>query len=154
MPSILCNLSKLFQVLRQSCGKLHQMEKGSRKSHRSVHEEIDVTRRLEIYRREIRECREEYSAEVRRDRDLLFNILKLWKSIKHLRRSKKCTNCTVKLVIKKEEVNKEEEEEKRKEELEEEVREVLEEHEEEYASKMRSYEEELREWKTAHKKRV
>lgn len=147
-------MNEIFQVLRQSRGKLRQTGLKSQRHHRSVHEEIDSTRRLDIYRQEIQECREEFSAEARRDRLLLTNILKLWKSIKHLRRSNKYTSTSLKLLIKKEEVNKEDEEERRKEELAEEVREVLEEHEEEYTSKMKKYEEEMAEWKIVHKKRV
>ncbi|XP_053631071.2 coiled-coil and C2 domain-containing protein 2A isoform X2 [Cherax quadricarinatus] len=140
-------------VLRQSLAKLRQIRPDSKRHYKTVHEEIDSTRRLEIYRKEIHDCYEEFVAEAERDRILLANILKIWKSIKHLRRSNKYYSTSLKLIIKKEDVNKEDEEEKRKEELEEEVKELLEEYEEEYTKKMKKYERKMTEWKAAHKKR-
>lgn len=146
--------SFIFKILRQSLAKLRHIGPGSRKQYKSVSEEIDSSRRLEIYHQEVRECREEFIAEAERDRVLLTDILKIWKNIKHLRKSNKYQNTSVKLIIKKEETDKEDEEEKRKEELEEEVKEVLEEYEENYINKMKKYEKEINEWKAAHKKRV
>lgn len=82
------------------------------------------------------------------------SILKTWKNIKNLRKKNKYQSTALKLVIKKEEVDKEEEEEKRKVELEEEMKEILEEYDEDFAKKMKKYEKEMAEWKAAHKKRV
>lgn len=146
-------LQKKLLILRQSLAKLSQIGPPSRKQYKSVSEEIDSTRRIEIYRQEIRECREEFITEAERDRILLTDILKIWKNIKHLRKKNKYQSTSVKLIIKKEETNKEDEEEKRKEELEEDVKEVLEEYEEKYVKKMKKYEKEITEWKASHKKR-
>ncbi|XP_027211413.2 coiled-coil and C2 domain-containing protein 2A [Penaeus vannamei] len=150
------NKTKILQnklgVLRQALAKLHHIAPG-RKHHRSVHDEIDTARRLEIYRQEIKECREEFIAEAEKDRNLLMSILKTWKNIKNLRKKNKYQSTALKLVIKKEEVDKEEEEEKRKVELEEEMKEILEEYDEDFAKKIKKYEKEMAEWKAAHKKR-
>ncbi|KAG7172855.1 Coiled-coil and C2 domain-containing protein 2A-like [Homarus americanus] len=154
---VAASVTKILQnklvVLRQSLAKLRQIRPESKRQHKSVHEEIDSVRRLEIYRQEIRECREEFIAEAERDRVLLTNILKLWKNIKHLRRGNKYHSTAHKLIIKKEDVSKEDEEERRKEELEEEVKELLEVYEEDYTKKMTKYEKAITEWKTARKKR-
>ncbi|XP_045591878.2 coiled-coil and C2 domain-containing protein 2A isoform X1 [Procambarus clarkii] len=146
-------LQNKLLVLRQSLAKLRQIKPNSRRQYKSVNEEIDSVRRLEIYRQEIRDCREEFNTEAERDRILLANILKIWKNIKHVRRSNKYYSTSLKLIIRKENVNKEDEEERRKEELEEEFKELLEEYEEDYEKKMKKYEKEMTEWKATHKKK-
>lgn len=116
--------------------------------------ELDTVRRLEIYRREVKACREEANTEAEKDRELLTGLLRLWRSIKDLRRASRVHATSVRLLIRKEEVEQAEEEEKRKVELEEEVREVLEERQQEYEVLSKRYEKEIAAWKSEHKKRV
>lgn len=146
-----------LQVLRQAKTKLvRQAEKSgsSGQGNKSIQAEIDRTRRLEIYRQEILECREEARVEAERDRELLTAILKTWGEMKQVRRASRFHSTPYKLLIHRLETDRAQEEEQRKVELEAEVREVLEEREEEYAAKRKVYEEELKKWKEVHRKRV
>lgn len=144
-------------MLRQAKAKLvHQAEKSgsSRQGNKSIQAEIDRTRRLEIYRQEILECREEARVEAERDRELLAAILKTWSEVKQVRRASRFHSTPHKLLIHRLETDRAQEEEQRKAELEAEVREVLEEREKEYAAKRKVYEDDMKTWKEAHRKRV
>lgn len=143
-------------MLRQAKAKLvHQAEKsGSSRQGNKIQAEIDRTRRLEIYRQEILECREEARVEAERDRELLAAILKTWSEVKQVRRASRFHSTPYKLLIHRLETDRAQEEEQRKAELEAEVKEVLEEREKEYAAKRKVYEEELKKWKETHRKRV
>ncbi|KAK4315922.1 hypothetical protein Pmani_012883 [Petrolisthes manimaculis] len=148
-------LQNKLQVLRQAKAKLvRRAEKSgsSGQKDKSIQAEIDRTRRLEIYREEILECREEARVEAERDRELLTTILKTWNEVKQVRRASRFHTTPYKLLIHRLETDRAQEEEQRKVELEAEVREVLEEREEEYTAKRKVYEEELKEWKEAHRK--
>ncbi|XP_063875385.1 coiled-coil and C2 domain-containing protein 2A-like isoform X2 [Scylla paramamosain] len=147
-------------VLRQSLAKLreagdttNQLSQSLQPRHKTAREELDVARRLEIYRREVKACREEANVEAEKDRQLLTGLLRTWRSIKDLRHSSRVHATSIRLLIRKEEGDRAEEEEQRKVELEEEVREVLEERQQEYEAQSKRYEKELAEWKAEHKKR-
>ena len=113
-----------------------------------------MARRLEIYRREVKACREEANLESEKDRQLVTGLLRTWRSIKDLRHSSRVHATSIRLLIRKEEREIAEEEEQRKDELQEEVKEVLEERQQEYEAQSKRYEKELTEWRTEHKRRV
>lgn len=99
-------------------------------------------------------CREEANVEAEKDRELLTGLLRIWRSIKDLRHSSRVHATSIRLLIRREELDHAEEEEQRKRELEEEVREVLEERQQEYEAQSKRYEKEMAEWRIEHKKRV
>ncbi|XP_050733212.1 coiled-coil and C2 domain-containing protein 2A-like [Eriocheir sinensis] len=148
-------LQAKLAVLRQSLAKLRKTEPSDQTQQRprTARDELGTTRRLEIYRREVKACREEANAEAERDRELVTRLLRVWKSIKELRRSSRVHATSIRLLIRKEEVEQVEEEEQRKVELEEEVREVLEERQLEFDVQSKRYEREMVAWRTEHRKR-
>ncbi|KAK7072356.1 Coiled-coil and C2 domain-containing protein 2A [Halocaridina rubra] len=154
---ITLNVTKVLKdrllVLRHAYAKLLESDPRTRGFHGSVHDEIDVTQRLDIYRKEIRSCRDEYNIEAEKDRVLLTNMLRVWKDIKNLRKKNKFSCTSLKLIIKKEEVEKEEEEEERKEELRQDTKETLTELEAEYEKNLEKYKKTLATWKAAYKKK-
>ncbi|XP_068212365.1 coiled-coil and C2 domain-containing protein 2A-like isoform X2 [Palaemon carinicauda] len=153
----LLNVTKLLKekltVVREAFAKIENSEVRRSQQSRSVRDEMDIAQRRNIYQKEIRECREEYNSEAEKDRVLLMDILKVWKNIKDLRKRNKYHTTPLKLIIKKEEVNKEEEEEQRKEELRQDMAEVLREHEIAFEKDMQKYKQVLTEWKAAYKKK-
>ncbi|CAL4135943.1 unnamed protein product [Meganyctiphanes norvegica] len=147
-------LENRLKVLREALSKLRQIgHRSSRIQRKTVHEEIDSTRRLEIYRNEIRECRENCFLEAEQDRSLLLSILKDWKDLKTVRQKNGYHSTSLKIVIKKEETDKEIDEEKWHEDLQEEVKERIQEYEDNYTLLSKTYEKELSEWKEQHKQR-
>lgn len=126
----------------------------SQQHRKTAREELDAVRRLEIYRREVKSCREEANAAAEKDRELLTGLLRVWRSIKELRRSSRVHSTSIRLLIRKEEVDQAKEEEWRKVELEEEVKEILEERQQEYEAQSKRYEKEIATWKCNYKKRV
>ena len=64
-----------------------------------VHDEIDNTRRKNIYRREIKECRQQYEIEAKKDREILAFILHQWRELKELRQEQGFQSTPVKLII-------------------------------------------------------
>ncbi|XP_066945130.1 coiled-coil and C2 domain-containing protein 2A isoform X2 [Macrobrachium rosenbergii] len=146
-------LKEKLTVVREAFAKIEHSDVRGKHHPRSVRDEMDITQRRSIYQKEIRECREEYNLEAERDRILLMDILKVWKNMKDLRKKNKYHSTPLKLIIKKEEVNREEEEEQRKEELRQDMAEILREHEIAFEKDMKKYKQDLAEWKAAYKKK-
>ncbi|CAH1773716.1 unnamed protein product [Owenia fusiformis] len=109
--------------------------------------------RLRDYRTEIREMRQRRDNEQQADRNLIKNIITTWKELKTLRQSQGCTNTSIKLQIRKEDVGKQGDEEKWKQEIEEEVEEVREEMQLVYDEAMQRYQKLLDAWKTQRKEK-
>lgn len=113
----------------------------------------DTDKRIKEYKDQIRQTRKLRDSEDHSDRILLKNMLKCWREIKTLREYQGYVNTQLKLTIRREETNKEEDQALFEEELADELQERREEFDEEYLSKQAEYEEELREWKKEAKRR-
>ncbi|XP_062431333.1 coiled-coil and C2 domain-containing protein 2A isoform X2 [Rhea pennata] len=100
------------------------------------------------YKIEIRQTRRLRDAEQEKDRTLLKTIIKVWKEMKSLRDFQKFTNTSMKLYLRKEEVDQRLDEKAYEAEIQDEINELLEEHREEYEKKMEEYKTELQEWKS------
>ncbi|XP_052236209.1 coiled-coil and C2 domain-containing protein 2A-like isoform X5 [Dreissena polymorpha] len=101
-------------------------------------------RRLQDYRAEIIQTRQQRDREEKTDRTLLRHILATWKAIKKERELQTFTNTPVKLQIRKEDGNKVEDERVWKQEVLAEIEELRDEHEREYKRNMLTYEEEMK----------
>ncbi|XP_054855261.1 coiled-coil and C2 domain-containing protein 2A isoform X2 [Eublepharis macularius] len=106
------------------------------------------------YKHEIRQTRKLRDAEQERDRVLLKAIVKVWKEIKSLRDFQKFTNTSLKLSLRKEEVDKRTDEKAYEAEIQAEIAELVEEYMEEYEKKMQDYKTELQEWKSWKRAKV
>ncbi|XP_076029366.1 coiled-coil and C2 domain containing 2A [Oratosquilla oratoria] len=150
-------LEKKLLALRQAMSNLLQINpRGmSRRGTQSlIKAEIDHKRRLELYSQEIRVCREQFLYEAEKDRNLLANVLKLWKELKDMRAKHNYCCTSTHLNIKKKEVEDIEMAKKMwKEGLRIEMRECLKEYEKYYANQMALYKIKLEEWKKQHKER-
>ncbi|KAL9987688.1 hypothetical protein ACROYT_G002035 [Oculina patagonica] len=113
----------------------------------------DTNKRIKEYKGQIRQTRKLRDVEDYGDRGLLKNMLKCWREIKTLRESQGYVNTQLKLAVRREETNKEEDEALFEEELAEELQERKEEFDAEYQDKQVEYEEELKEWKKEAKRR-
>eukprot|EP00058_Branchiostoma_floridae_P024122 XP_002609612.1 hypothetical protein BRAFLDRAFT_87833 [Branchiostoma floridae] len=109
--------------------------------------------RLREYKNEIRQTRKLRDAEQQADRNLLKNILKVWRDIKALRQLQAFANTSVKLVVRKEETDKENDRVVWEQEVVEEVQEEEDAMEEEYRRQVDRYEAMMAEWKRQHKAR-
>ncbi|XP_048220161.1 coiled-coil and C2 domain-containing protein 2A isoform X2 [Perognathus longimembris pacificus] len=109
---------------------------------------LDTTQKtINEYKSEIRQTRKMRNAEQERDRTLLKTIIKVWKEIKSLREFQRFTNTPLKLVLKKEKVDKKADEEVYEAEIQAEIRELLEEHTEAYEQQMEEYRTSHQQWK-------
>ncbi|XP_078612714.1 coiled-coil and C2 domain-containing protein 2A-like isoform X1 [Branchiostoma floridae x Branchiostoma japonicum] len=113
----------------------------------------EQTGRLREYKNEIRQTRKLRDAEQQADRNLLKNILKVWRDIKALRQLQAFANTSVKLVVRKEETDKENDRVVWEQEVVEEVQEEEDAMEEEYRRQVDRYEALMAEWKRQHKAR-
>ncbi|XP_013408980.1 coiled-coil and C2 domain-containing protein 2A-like isoform X3 [Lingula anatina] len=107
----------------------------------------DLEQRLQDYRYEIKQTRNLRDTEQHSDRALLKSIIRTWQEIKSLRQLQNFTNTSVKLRIKKEEVNRAEDEEQWRRDMEEEVQELKEEKSREYDEKLALYQKQLEAFK-------
>ncbi|XP_069868393.1 coiled-coil and C2 domain-containing protein 2A isoform X1 [Dipodomys merriami] len=113
-----------------------------------LHQPLDTTQKtINEYKSEIRQTRKLRDAEQERDRTLLKTIIKVWKEMKSLREFQRFTNTPLKLVLKKEKVDKKADEEVYEAEIQAEIRELLEEHTEAYEQKMEEYRTSHQQWK-------
>ncbi|KAI8501504.1 Coiled-coil and C2 domain-containing protein 2A [Branchiostoma belcheri] len=109
--------------------------------------------RLREYKNEIRQTRKLRDAEQQADRNLLKNILKVWRDIKALRQLQAFANTSAKLVVRKEETDKENDRVVWEQEVVEEVQEEEDAMEEEYRRQVERYKALMAEWKKQHKAR-
>ncbi|KAM4854722.1 coiled-coil and C2 domain-containing protein 2A isoform 1-T2 [Thomomys bottae] len=113
-----------------------------------LHGSLDTTQKtINEYKSEIRQTRKLRDAEQERDRTLLKTIIRVWKEMKSLREFQRFTNTPLKLVLKKEKVDKKADEEVYEAEIQAEIRELLEEHREAYEQKMEEYRTSHQQWK-------
>lgn len=113
----------------------------------------DANKRIKEYKDQIRQTRKLRDSEDHSDRNLLKSLLKCWHELKNLREAQGYVNTQLKLVIRREERNKQEDEALLEEEIAEELQERREEFESEYQDKLAEYEVELKEWKKEAKRR-
>ncbi|XP_067678650.1 coiled-coil and C2 domain-containing protein 2A-like [Haliotis asinina] len=118
----------------------------SHKGEMSVPDRANYERRLVDYKYEIRQTRVMRDREELADRQLLKNIINTWKEVKKQREFQKFTSTTVKLQVRREEMDKVRDQEDWKLEMEEELDEAREEHEEEYNRKMAIFREQTLLW--------
>ncbi|XP_046545533.1 LOW QUALITY PROTEIN: coiled-coil and C2 domain-containing protein 2A-like [Haliotis rubra] len=118
----------------------------SHKGEMSVPDRANYERRLVDYKYEIRQTRVMRDREELADRQLLKNIINTWKEVKKQREFQKFTSTTVKLQVRREEMDKVRDQEVWKLEMEEELEEAREEHEEEYNRKMAIFREQNLLW--------
>ena len=104
-------------------------------------------KRLAEYKRQIMQTRKELDEENNTDRTLLRSILNCWKEIKSLRSFQQCTNTPVKLQIKKETCNKEDDKAAWDADISDELEEMREEAEDKYQQELAQYKHDLDEWK-------
>ncbi|XP_038057381.1 coiled-coil and C2 domain-containing protein 2A-like isoform X2 [Patiria miniata] len=109
------------------------------------------SQRMMDYKNEIRDVRRLRDNQLLHDRQLLRNILKVWKDVKALREEQGCTNTPVKLSIHKEESNKVLDQAEWKAALEEDVEEMRLEYEEDHQGEMERYRTQLAAWKEQNK---
>ncbi len=107
----------------------------------------DLEHRLNEYRIEIRETRQNRDVELRSDRNLMRNIIATWKQIKSLRQFQDFTNTTVKLQIRKVPTDKAEDQKEWDREVQEEIEEMRDEYEQDYNDKVKEYKATLEKWK-------
>lgn len=135
---------------------LQQLQENAEKVGRGKSRAIsvaDTNKRIKEYRGQIRETRKLRDAEDYSDRMFLKSMLKCWREIKELREIQGSANTPLKLTVRRQETNKQEEEELFEQEMAEELEERREEFDTKYQDKLAEYEEELREWKKEAKRR-
>ncbi|XP_059021178.1 coiled-coil and C2 domain-containing protein 2A isoform X2 [Mustela lutreola] len=112
------------------------------------HKSLDTTQKaINEYKSEIRQTRKLRDTEQEKDRTLLKTIIKVWKEMKSLREFQRFTNTPLKLVLRKEKVDREADEAAYEAEIQAEISELLEEHREEYEQKMEAYRAAYQQWK-------
>ncbi|KAH3847614.1 hypothetical protein DPMN_089941, partial [Dreissena polymorpha] len=136
-------LGEKLKALKNSA--LHLQDHiAAHKSEYNLTDRSNYDRRLQDYRAEIIQTRQQRDREEKTDRTLLRHILATWKAIKKERELQTFTNTPVKLQIRKEDGNKVEDERVWKQEVLAEIEELRDEHEREYRRNMLTYEEEMK----------
>uniref|UniRef100_A0A6I8SKL6 Coiled-coil and C2 domain containing 2A n=1 Tax=Xenopus tropicalis TaxID=8364 RepID=A0A6I8SKL6_XENTR len=110
-----------------------------------------VEQSISEYKLEIRQTRKLRDTEQQKDRMLLKSIIKVWKEMKSLRDFQKFTNTSMKLFLRKEDVNKKSDEEAHEAEIQAEIQELIEEYMEDYEKDMVQYKSDLQKWKSWRK---
>lgn len=135
---------------------LQQLQENAEKVGRGKSRAIsvaDTNKRIKEYKDQIRQTRKLRDTEDSSDRELLKSMLKCWHEIKALREAQGYVNTQVKLAVRREETDKQEDEALFEEEIAEELQERREEFDEEYQNKLAQYDEEIKEWKKEAKRR-
>ncbi|KAJ8278292.1 hypothetical protein GJAV_G00086040 [Gymnothorax javanicus] len=104
--------------------------------------------RIFEYKQEIRSTRRLRDAEQEKDRVLLKSVLKVWREMKALREFQRFTNTPYKLLMRREEVQREQDERRYEEEIRMEVAELQEEVQEEYERQLSEYRRQQEEWRS------
>ncbi|XP_067894068.1 coiled-coil and C2 domain-containing protein 2A isoform X2 [Heterodontus francisci] len=107
--------------------------------------------RLVEYKSEIRTTRRLYHMAQEKDWTLLKSLVKVWKDIKSLREFQKFTNTSIKLHLRRQEINQKADEISYECEIQTEVAELLEEYQQEYDNKLEEYKMKYEEWKAWRK---
>lgn len=137
--------SKKLEALRAAKDRLiYQLESAGEVSNAQA-------TRYEKYLSEIKETREKMYTTSKNERQLKKSILLIWKTLKNIRKTQKYSNTTVKLIIKRENVDYENEMKVWEQNVSEEVSEIVQEHETKFDNEMQEYKEELKEWKSMKK---
>ncbi|EFA01199.2 coiled-coil and C2 domain-containing protein 2A [Tribolium castaneum] len=125
LEHVLCQkLKKLYYEYEESvtknefmrlCGRLEGLRRVLRRLEENSSQSGDQSDRedgkVEAYKRDIRTLQEQVFEEGKKERDRIIEILQTWKAIKSMRENNKYSNTSLKLIIKKENVNYETEKE-------------------------------------------
>ncbi|XP_070555815.1 coiled-coil and C2 domain-containing protein 2A-like isoform X3 [Ptychodera flava] len=131
-------LTDKLRALKEAVAHLKKQMDAQMKDLNSSFAQDQMTR-YQDYKYEIRQTRKSRDTEMHYDRQLLKNILKAWKEIKALRESQGCINTAVKLSVRKEETDKDEDMTQWKRDIDEEISEAREEYEETFNENMSRY---------------
>uniref|UniRef100_A0A8C4RQR0 Coiled-coil and C2 domain containing 2A n=1 Tax=Erpetoichthys calabaricus TaxID=27687 RepID=A0A8C4RQR0_ERPCA len=146
---------KQKNLVSQLRDKLHAIRTAVRnisELHNSSSLPPTIQHRVDEYKAEIRYTRKLLDSELEKDRTLLKSMIRVWKNIKALRDLQKFTNTPLKLLLRREEVDKMKEEQMYESEIQAEASEVLEDYEEEYQKNLADFKAKHAEWKAWKKK--
>ncbi|XP_014781199.1 coiled-coil and C2 domain-containing protein 2A isoform X1 [Octopus bimaculoides] len=137
-------LTKKLKAVKTST--LHLQNYLQSKEDLSEEDKANYRQRLNDYKTEIRQIRNQRDHEEQCCHRLVKAIIQTWKNIKHLREKQQFVATSIKLTICKQEMDRDQDDQQWRQEIEEELEEAREEYEESYQQKLIEYQQELEEW--------